>query len=142
MNKYLAEVYDYQFFKDGIAKDEGSEAGVAKLIQHEDDDRLGLEVTIWRGDYNSTPEESQQLNLILEAMVYLSSDAEVGYALWRWKDSANINGVGNSSWFGFEDIAEDVDGDNRGIVTIAMNDVTVEVDNSDANVTRYYFGEK
>ena len=142
LNKYLEGVYDYQFFKDGIAKDEEAEAGVAKLIQHEDDDRLGLEVTVWRGDYNSTPEESQMLNLILEAMVFLSGDREVGYALWNWKDSVNIRNGADSGWFGFETVSQEVDEDRRGVVVITMNGVAVEVDNSDANVTRYYFDEE
>lgn len=141
LNKYLKEVYDYQFFAEGIAKEEKSEAGVAKLIQHKDK-RLGLEVTIWRGDYNSTPEESQMLNLVLEAMAYLSGDAEVGYALWSWKDSVNIHSGADSGWFGFEVVSQNVDENRRGVVAITMNGTVVEVDNSDAAVTRYYFGKK
>lgn len=141
LNKYLEKIYAYQFFEDGIAMDEESEAGVAKLIQHQDK-RLGLEVTVWRGDYNSTPEESQMLNLVLEAMAYLSGDAEVGYALWSWKDSVNIHSGADSGWFGFEAVSQEVDENRRGIVTITMNGIAVEVDNSDAAVTRYYFGKK
>ncbi|MBQ2995640.1 MAG: S-layer homology domain-containing protein [Oscillibacter sp.] len=141
LNKYLKEVYGYQFFEGGIAVDEESEGEAAKLIQHEKDKRLGLEVTIWRGDYNSTGEQSIKLNLILEAMVYLSGDPEVGYALWSWKDAANINGMAYSEDFGFEDVASDVDEDKRGVSIIAMNGVEVEVDNSETDVTRYYFSK-
>lgn len=138
LNKYLKEVYDYQYFEDGIAADEESEPGVAKLIRHEEDKRLGLEVTIWRGDYNSKPEESQMLNLILEAMVYLSGDEEVGYALWCLKDAANVNGMANSNNFGFTDI--EVYEDRGGIMS--MNGVVVEVVNPFEDVTRYYFSKE
>lgn len=138
LNKYLKEVYDYQYFEDGIASGEDAEPGYAKFIRHEEDKRLGLEITSWRGDYNSSPEVNQQLNLILEAMVYLSGDAEVGYALWNWKDAANVNGFANSDHFGFTDIT--AYGESGGIVT--MKGVVIEVDNSTANVTRYYFSRE
>ncbi|MBQ8389689.1 MAG: S-layer homology domain-containing protein [Oscillibacter sp.] len=137
LNKYLKKVYDYQFYEDGIALSGDGPAAYAKFIQHEDK-RLGLEITNWRADYNSTPEVNQQLNLILEAMVYLSGDAEVGYALWNWKDAANVNGFANSDHFGFTDITAHEE--SGGIVT--MHGIVVEVDNSTTNVTRYYFSEE
>lgn len=136
LNRFLEEAYGYTFTESGITPVDGSQGGYARLIQHEDG-RLGLEVTNWRGDYNAGPEVSRQLNVVLEAMVYLCGDAEVGYALWSWKDAANVNGFANSDHFGFTDISAQAE--SGGIVT--MKDIVVEVDNSTSNVTRYYFSE-
>lgn len=137
LNPFLQEVYGLQFFDGGIAADEEAEGVLARLIRHEEDDRLGLEVFQWRGDYNATEEHSRLLNVVLEAMVYLSGDAEVGYALWSWKDAANVNGMANSADFGFETL--EGSGEERGISHITMNGVEIEVVNTDANATQYYF---
>jgi hypothetical protein len=79
------------------------------------------------------------LNVALEAMAYLSGDAEVGYALWCWKDSANVNGMSNSAAFGFETLEDS--GEERGISHITMNGVEIEMVNTDDRATQYYFKE-
>lgn len=147
LNSFLEEVYGLQFFESGIAADEETEGVLARLIRHEEDGRLGLEVFGWRGDYNTTPEQSMMLNVVLEAMVYLSGDAEVGYALWSWKDSANVNGMSNSASFGLEDLEEQTaqeeqgeSTEDRGSFCITMNGVEIEMVNTDDRATQYYFG--
>lgn len=135
LNAFLETLYDYRFLDTGIAKTEDGPGTTAKLICHADG-RLGVEVTAWREDYNSTPEENQRLNLVLEAFAYLSGDRAAAYALWCWKDDANVNGSANSDHFGFTD--ESWTSGKGGV--IRYGDTRVEVDQSVSGATRYYFG--
>ncbi len=91
LNGYVGVIYSERFFGGGIAMNSGDyNKGVGTIIKHPEDNRAGVNVFGWRKSLDNTAND--RLNMMMEAILYLTGDREVAYALWHVIDFMSING--------------------------------------------------
>ncbi len=125
LNTYLEKVLGYEFYYDGIASVSDERPSVAQLI-YNDDGRYGLHVFEWRTNKNESAAMTKKINVVLEAIYFISGDKEFATSLWKLIDGVYVNGTANTDDEGFESVRND-----GSIYVFKKNGFEVEWDNGD-----------